>query len=62
MPYVFLQATEKITVKNNLNVHMYAYIYIYIYTRLKNKIKNSSTWEGAFIKMNELKLTQVQLF
>ena len=29
---------------------------------LKNKIENNSTWEGAFVKMNELKLTQVELF
>ena len=28
----------------------------------KIKIENNSTWEGAFIKVNELKLTQVELF
>ena len=32
------------------------------YTITKNKIENNSTLEGTFIKMNELKLTQVELF
>ena len=31
-------------------------------TRLKNKIENNSTWEGAFYKTEELKLTKVELF
>ena len=32
------------------------------YKRLKNKTENNSIWKGRFIKVNELKLTQVELF
>ena len=31
-------------------------------TRLKKKIENNSTWKIGFIKMNELKITNVELF
>ena len=29
---------------------------------LKNKIETNSNWEDSFIKVNEFKLTQVELF
>ena len=32
------------------------------FTCFKNKIENNLVWKGAFIKVNELKLTQVELF
>ena len=32
------------------------------YKRLKNKIENNPIREGRFIKVNELKLTHIELF
>ena len=31
------------------------------FTCFKNKIENNLVWKGAFIKVNELKLTQIHL-
>ena len=49
--------------------YMYVYVYIYSETflnwtpsRLKKKNESNSTWEARFIKVNELKYTEVELF
>ena len=34
---------------------------ILLYSCLKKKIENNSTWEGRFIKVNELKWIKVEL-